>query len=375
MMSMAFEMVPELASLPESGGLFGTGEVLAPPAAPPLGASPAAENLAPPAPSFPIAAAFPPSPPGEIVSAPARSKPSEPAHEPAPVAWSDPFDKLGDLVRRVPGVAALTKVLPQNGRFPPWVYVAMPAMGIFFVVVMALLAHRSPPAKIEAARTEQVMVASPERGSSGAGERAPPALPKPEKAGEADAVQLDAAGWRMIVRNAVREKDWAKGSEAVLTLLRVDRDAFRDRDVQNGVRNVAVALEDAGGDPADKFFGALTNDNGEGGLDVLYDIARFRAWTKAGKRATDTLRRPEVMMRASPPLKALFEFREASCMAKRDTFGKLAEQGDDRALTELTSLRDAECRRRKDPCCFTDNRSLATAIRTLKTHLATPFSP
>jgi serine/threonine-protein kinase len=81
------------------------------------------------------------------------------------------------------------------------------------------------------------------------------------------------------------------------------------------------------------------------------------------------------MMRASPPLKALFEFREASCMAKRDTFGKLAEQGDDRALGELTSLRDAECRRRRDPCCFTENRALSTAIRTLKTRLSTPFSP
>jgi serine/threonine-protein kinase len=375
MMSLAFEMVPELTSLPEGGGLFGTGEVPQPRAAPqppaaadaPPGVSAAGPNAPP------VAAAFPPSPPGEVVGAPIPPTHSEPNQEPS--AGSDPFDKLGDLVRRVPGVVPLIKILPQDGRFPPWAYVAMPVLGIFFVVVMVLLAHRSPNAKLEAARADQVMATPPDREPSAGIDRAPPVSPKPEKTGNTDAVQLDAAGWRMILRNAVREKDWAKGSDAVLTLLRVDREAFRDRDVQNGLRSVAVALEDAGGDPADKFFGALTNDTGSDGLDLLYDIARFRTWTKAGKRATDTLRRPEVMMRASPPLKALFEFREASCMAKRDTFGKLAEQGDDRALGELTSLRDAECRRRRDPCCFTENRALSTAIRTLKTRLSTPFAP
>jgi eukaryotic-like serine/threonine-protein kinase len=77
-----------------------------------------------------------------------------------------------------------------------------------------------------------------------------------------------------------------------------------------------------------------------------------------------------VMKRASAPLKALFEFREASCMAKRDQFARLAEQGDDRALFELNSLHEAECRRRRDPCCFNDNRALAQSIRALKARLA-----
>jgi serine/threonine-protein kinase len=78
------------------------------------------------------------------------------------------------------------------------------------------------------------------------------------------------------------------------------------------------------------------------------------------------------MMRASAPLKALFEFREASCTAKRNEFGKLAEQGDDRALFEMTSLQNAECRRRHDPCCFADNHALSTAIHALKARLASP---
>src|SRR5262249_20082767 len=162
---------------------------------------------------------------------------------------------------------------------------------------------------------------------------------------------------------------------ALLTLVRLDPDALRDRDVQNGARSVAVALGDEGGEPADQFFGALANDTGSDGLDLLYDIARFRPWTRAGKRATDILRKPEVMIRASAALRVLFEFREASCAAKRDSFGKMAQQGDDRALFELTSLHDAECRRRRDICCFSENRALEAAIRSLKARLASPATP
>ena len=238
---------------------------------------------------------------------------------------------------------------------------------------MVVLAGRVGRTGVEAARTEDVLVAPEQLAASSAIERGPGVAPrKPERPGDVapGETELDAAGWRMSLRNAVRQKDMVKGPEAVLALLRLDRDAPRDRDVQNGFRAVAVALEDAGGEPADKFFGALTNDYGSEGLDLLYDISRFRPWTKAGKRATETLRRPEVMKRASPPLKALFEFREASCMAKRDQFARLADQGDDRALFELNSLHDAECRRRRDPCCFNENRALAQAIRTLKTRLA-----
>src|SRR5260370_16688458 len=122
------------------------------------------------------------------------------------------------------------------------------------------------------------------------------------------------------------------------------------------MRNGAFALEEDGGDASDKFYNTLANDSGSEGRDVLYDIARFRAGTKAGKRATEILRRPEVMARASAPLKVLFDFREASCMAKRDMFGRLGEQGDDRALFELQALSYPECPHPKASSCFKENR-------------------
>jgi eukaryotic-like serine/threonine-protein kinase len=384
MMTLAFEMVPELSSLPDSASLFGakTGETSgAPPAAeektadddfdqkativrgePALPPAGGAYEAKPP----PAKAAFLPP---EVVEG-ARAAGSAGSSD-------DPFAKAREMFARIPGVAALAKVLPQNGRFPPWAYAALPIVALVFIFAMVMLSRRAMHAQGEAARTESVIVPAPLESAGSEGERAPAGLQKVERAGDVavEPVGLDAAGWKMNLRNAVRQKEWSKGSEAVLTLLRMDPNVFRDHDVMNGMRNVAVALEDAGGEPADKFFGALTNDNGSDGLDLLYDIARFRTWTKAGKRATETLRKPEIMMRASTPLKALFEFREASCTAKRNEFGKLAEQGDDRALFELTSLQNADCRRRRDPCCFTDNHALAIAIKSLRARLAAPPAP
>jgi serine/threonine-protein kinase len=381
MMSLAFEMVPDLSSISESGGLFGAkaDDVPAPKAPPP---KPAVLSKPSPSDQLPtIALGVPPSfgplpppnpPPLPGVAALVEPEPSAeiavPEVNSIPVA--DPFAKVSEFVRRVPGVAALEKVLPKNGRFPPWAYIAAPLLAILFIVVMFSLARRSSRASGETGRTERVLVPSPLDDMQPAPiERGPYMVQKPSEV-VPDAGGLDAAGWRMTLRNAVREKDWAKGTEAVFTLMHADPDAFRDRDVQNGMRAVAVALGDAGGEPADKFFGALTSETGSDGLDLLYDISRFRGWTKAGKRATDTLRNPEVLMRASSPLKVLFDFREASCMGKRDAFGKMAEQGDDRALFELTSLRDAECRRRHDACCFNESKALNDAIKSLKARLA-----
>jgi hypothetical protein len=77
------------------------------------------------------------------------------------------------------------------------------------------------------------------------------------------------------------------------------------------------------------------------------------------------------MMTASPALKVLFDFREASCVGRRDLFTRMAEQGDERALGELVAQRDADCGRR-DPCCYKESRALAGAIRSLKARLAAP---
>ena len=266
-----------------------------------------------------------------------------------------------DRVTRHPAIAKWVAMLPADGRFPRWAYVALPALGVAFIVLILMLRGPSASDAQEAgpsARTESVGLDTPPA-SSGAREVTM------EVAG------LDASGWRMNLRNAARRKEWPAASEAVLTLLRLDHSAFRDHDVQGALRNTAAGLEDAGGEAADKFFETLSTRAGAEGLDLIYDIARFRTTTKAGKRATEILRRPDVMIAASPALKVLFDYREASCVGRRDLFTRMAEQGDERALGELVAQRDADCGRR-DPCCYKESRALATAIRSLKARLSPP---
>jgi eukaryotic-like serine/threonine-protein kinase len=266
-----------------------------------------------------------------------------------------------DRALRIPAIAKLVARLPADGRFPRWAYVAFPALALLFVVAMLLLR------------------AGPDSGRDGSGLDAPTdgttldAPPSSSAAREVtmEVAGLDASGWRMNLRNAARRKEWPAASEAVLTLLRLDHSAFRDHDVQGALRNTAAGLEDAGGEAADKFFDTLSTRTGAEGLDLIYDVARYRTGTKAGKRATEILRRPDVMIAASPALKVLFDYREASCVGRRDLFSRMAEQGDERALGELIAQRDADCGRR-DPCCYKDSRALATAIRSLKTRLSSP---
>ena len=260
-----------------------------------------------------------------------------------------------------PVIAKWIAMLPADGPFPRWAYVALPAIGVVFIVSVLALRGSSASNAEDAgliARTESAGLDAPAASSAG-------------REVTMEVAGLDASGWRMNLRNAARRKEWPAASEAVLTLLRLDPSAFRDHDVQAALRNTAVGLEDAGGEAADKFFDILAKQSGAEGLDLVYDIARFRTGTKAGKRATEILRRPDVMMAASPALKVLFDYREASCAGRRDLFSRMAEQGDERAMGELVAQRDADCGRR-DPCCYKESRALATAIRSLKTRLSSP---
>ncbi|HEY3594419.1 MAG TPA: hypothetical protein VGL13_11115, partial [Polyangiaceae bacterium] len=277
--------------------------------------------------------------------------------------------------------SSLLGSLPTDGRFPRWAYVGLPLIGLAALIAVLLLASRTtemPPAPAPtASQAEAPPPKEPEMTAAPAVTPQPPPPPAepapPAEAHEpaADLAGLDANALRTRLRNAARQKDWAKGGDTVLALLRADSRAFRDYDVANAARAIAVGLDQAGGDAAARFFGALSNDAGQSGLDLLYDVSRFRPATKAAKTSLDILRRPEVMAKASPPLRALVDLREASCVAKRDLFPRIGEQGDDRALFELELLRDTECPKKADACCYKDNKALASAIKTLKSRLAT----
>jgi len=280
-------------------------------------------------------------------------------------------------------VSALYQSLPPDGRFPRWAYVGLPLLGIGVLVGVLLMASRIPGKSETAAPAESAApaevkpppAAEPTKVSEKVSEPAAPpvaavpvasATPKPA----ADLSGLDAGALRGRLRNAARQRDWTNGAAAVLALLRVEPRAFREYDVANATRAIAVGIDQAGGEPTAQFFSALAHDAGQSGLDLLYDVSRFRPGSKAAKTSLDMLRRPDVMAKASAPLRVLVGLREAPCAGKKDWFGKVGEQGDDRGLFELELLRDTECPRRNDPCCYRDDKALASAIRAVKSRLA-----
>jgi serine/threonine-protein kinase len=351
-MTAGFEIVPEMSAAARASR-------------PPLGSRPSNPPLAP---DLSDGARRSDAAIGALGSAPGASRNFAPESDgPATVAahvdaGSAPrAPSLFNRALALPAIARAVAMLPESERFPRWAYVAFPLLAVVFLIAIVSLRARAGDAA-EGAPSESN--APPASSSDTAAAAAAPREVTMEVAG------LDASGWRMNLRNAVRKKEWPAASEAVLTLFRLDPAAFRDHDGQAALRNTAVGLEDAGGEAADKFFDALTGAGVEG-LDLLYDIARARPGTKAGKRATEILRRPEVMMSASPALKVLFDFREASCVGRRDLFSRMAEQGDERALGELVGQRDADCGRR-DPCCYKESRALGAAIRSLKARLSSP---
>jgi hypothetical protein len=178
-------------------------------------------------------------------TAASETAPSEAAPRAAPS--TDAVTAVLARAAKLPGVVKIAEMLPADGRFPRWAYVAFPALAVVFVAALLLLSSRSTPD----APGEATDMTAP-----GRVEGAPSASAAPREAAM-EVSGLDASGWRMNLRNAARKKEWGAASEAVLTLLRLDPGAFHDHDVQAALRNTATGLEDAGGEPADKFFDAL----------------------------------------------------------------------------------------------------------------------
>jgi hypothetical protein len=158
---------------------------------------------------------------------------------------------------------------------------------------------------------------------------------------------------------------------AIKALAALEPSALREAGIVASIVGVAVALETTGGDDADVVFELLAEKTGTDGLDVLFEIVRARGGTKGGKRATELLRKPEILAREPPALRIAFELRDAPCAQKPGLYERVVKEGDARAVTELRVLRAAECdqrRRRIDPCCF-DHAPLDRAIAELRDRL------
>jgi len=201
--------------------------------------------------------------------------------------------------------------------------------------------------------------------------------PAPEPVATAEAEKrptevdgIDAAGWQDRLKKAAARKDWFPGAKALLALGQIDPDLVTGRELRQDVLAVAAGIGfESESKEADQVFELLANGLGSGGLDVLFDIVRSRGGTKAGRRAGDLLANPEVMARATPALRIAYDLRKASCTEKRELLGRAVEEGDGRALAELSIAYGARCSSDRDPCCFREDKAMADAIKKLKERL------
>ncbi|WP_437739769.1 serine/threonine-protein kinase [Sorangium sp. So ce1504] len=270
--------------------------------------------------------------------------------EQAPSAWPGPRATL--LARAHRGPTASARWVPLAA--------ALSALAALAIGVALWLVVRRP-----AATTEASAVASVEP---------PPAPPAPPPASASAAPEDDARGApspRAQLSRAVATRNWVLGARSLLALAEADPELALSRGLREEVLSTVAGIGFEEDNPAaDEVFDLLTNRLGSGGLDVLLDLVRARGGTKAARRASEILARPDVMARATPALRVLFAFRKASCGGKRALFGRAAAEGDERMLFELQVLHGARCRR-NDPCCFRDDKAIADAIQQLKTRLGT----
>ncbi|WP_437588508.1 protein kinase domain-containing protein [Sorangium sp. So ce1000] len=205
---------------------------------------------------------------------------------------------------------------------------------------------------------------APEPTGSAAAPDAGAALAGPEPV---EGAGLPAERERLV--EAVRVKRWDAAESALLALIEKDRASFEQRDVMTAAAAVAVKSSYRTDGRADAIFDALENRLGPEGLDIAYEMMSGYGGTEGGKRAAALLRRPEVLKRASVPLRIAVALREAPCRRKETLFERAALEGDARALVFLEMLRSSQCQPRIGQCCFHHHAGLEGAVRTLRDRL------
>ena len=180
------------------------------------------------------------------------------------------------------------------------------------------------------------------------------------------AAELPSSPERDRLLAEARDKDWPSAEAALLALVDKDPIAFHQRDVAAAAALVAVRSAFRPESRADAVFTALSEKLGQDGLDILYDMASAHGGTKGAERASDTLRRPEVLARESPALRIAVELRAAPCSKVSSLFDRAATDGDGRSLVPLELLRSPQCQPRLGQCCLRKDPDLDRAVKAIR---------
>ncbi|APR74759.1 serine/threonine protein kinase [Minicystis rosea] len=195
----------------------------------------------------------------------------------------------------------------------------------------------------------------------------PPSEPRPAAIAPPPPVVVEAAPavaisadptLRHELFRASRSRDLRAAWRTLGALVERDPGALREPDVATAARNVILtyAPERSNEDLLD----ALSRRGGSGGLDLIYAIVERRGGSLAAVRATEILRRPEIMETASRELQIAFAVRDAPCSDKLHLLDRAVREGDARTLTALETQGRA---------CFPRFQPLEAAILQLKARL------
>ncbi|MCS6900314.1 MAG: serine/threonine-protein kinase, partial [Myxococcales bacterium] len=151
----------------------------------------------------------------------------------------------------------------------------------------------------------------------------------------------DATPWKIRMKASIHVKDWPNARLSFRKVVELEPAALADPVFLPSVVDLVTNVGQHPSTDADHVFDLLENRAGGAGLDVLYDVVQRRGGTLAATRATEILKKPAVLARASAPLRVAFELRVASCDDKGAVLDRVVAEGDWRALRALEAARSA----------------------------------
>jgi serine/threonine-protein kinase len=178
---------------------------------------------------------------------------------------------------------------------------------------------------------------------------------------------FDATTWRRVLQEAATAGDSSRGAKAFLALAQIDPTAFQDSRVIPAAAMVVVGIELGDRTVADSVYDTVVSERiGSGGPDVLFHVTSFYGGSRGAKRATELVRRPEVLARATPALRIAMALRDAPCKEKPALFDQAARDGDDRTLAQLNKMQASDCNPSTGICCMPFEPRLAPTIAQIR---------
>lgn len=145
----------------------------------------------------------------------------------------------------------------------------------------------------------------------------------------------DARILRALLKSYTSQRRHVEAMRLIAKLAVIDPGAEEDSEVIHSI--VAAVQGDA--ESVDAAATLLEQDFGEAGVDLLYDLTVKQTGAGWKPRLNQSLTKPELLAKASPPTRLALELRMAKrCESKRDLLPRAQQEGDRRALAQLKSL-------------------------------------